>query len=101
MTTLAELLNTPKTYNPNARNTHMTTDDQDRTLDRIFDREEVLSLDVTTGSGLACAGDNLGRTWLVYADGSCPLLDAVEAGRTTVHDQHRAAQDDARYLRGH
>lgn len=76
----------------------MTTAEQDRTLDRIFDRPEVLSLEVTEGEGPALAHDNLGRIWFVHADGSCALLEALEAESA---DQHRAAQDDARYLRGH
>lgn len=98
---LAALLATPLTLIPhNPEGTHMTTDEQDRTLDAIAARPEVRTLTVTPGASAALAGDQLGRAWLVYADGSCPLLTALEAGGTTGDTAHRSAQDDERYLRG-
>lgn len=66
----------------------MTTPEQDRELDRIFDRPDVLSLEVEVrADGRAAARDQSGRTYLINQDGT----DA----------QREAAETDPRFTRGH
>lgn len=66
----------------------MTTHEQDRALDEIFDRPDVLALEAEVrADGRAHATDQKGRTYLINPDGT----DA----------QRAAAEADSRFTRGH
>lgn len=55
--------------------TSVTTDDQDRTLEDIFARADVLTLDVEVRDTVAFAMDQDDRMWVVREDGE--LADAT------------------------